>query len=173
MKSNPIKTAPKPEKKVEMFIGYIDKSNTIPDLVSHMNKFGIIVDTSDIFEIPQRSDSKAFKVILPKSFVETLKVIWPKGVKVDKFKSKEVISAPFRSHNSQYISKSKKKFRKQPFRKTEPQGNYIHRERDNWRANTREWPDMQRSKYQYNNSWRRSHQPDFAYTDYPFFNTYY
>ena len=46
-----------------------------------------------ICEIPLRSDNKAFKVTIFKSYVETFKVIWPEGIKVDIFKMNKPIAA--------------------------------------------------------------------------------
>ena len=63
LQSNPIKSAIKTEKKINMFIGSIDESNTAQDLINHMSSFDIIIDPTEISEIPQKSDNKAFKVV--------------------------------------------------------------------------------------------------------------
>ena len=75
-----------PDKKVEMFIGCIDKSNTADDLITHMRTFDIRIGSSEIVEIPHRSKNKAFKVSVARSYIEALKAIWPEGVIVDKYK---------------------------------------------------------------------------------------
>ena len=175
--ANPIKTAIKPEKKINMFIGSIDKSNTAQDLISHMGTFDIIVDPSEISEIPQRSDNKAFKVTIGKSYIEPLKVIWPEGVKVDIYKLTKSVSASSKANKS-YKSNShnlgkKSKGTKQPFRKPAPQANRAFQNWNQWQAYSREYPELPRAGYAYDYTWERPQQGNYSYRDMPYYSSHY
>ena len=169
-KINPIKAAKTPDKKVDMFIGNIDKSNTIEDLINHMNTFNIVVNTADIVEIPQRSENKAFKVTLSTSHVEALKVIWPDRVKVDNFRTNKPVNAAPRSNK--YATNNREQRPKQPFRRPVWQNQSNQGDWDNWRDYGNEWPSLSRSNYMYDNSWERSKQAEYNYREYPYYYTY-
>ena len=110
-----------------MFIGSIDKTNTAQDLISHMSSFDITVDPSEIIEIPQRADNKAFKVTIGKSSIETLKVIWPEGVKVDIHRAVKKVVGSGKVNKAYYNKRNgtgnRVRVPKQPFRRPEGHSN--------------------------------------------------
>ena len=144
-RTNPIRAAFKPEKKITMFIGSVDKINTVQDIISHMSSYDIVVDPSEISEIPQRSDNKAFKVTIGKSSIETLKVIWPVGVKVEVHRAarKVVASNKFKKpYNKKYVPK-------QPFRRESGYAPKTNQSWSQWQGNTRERPALPRAEHAY------------------------
>ena len=174
---NPVMTGTKPEKKVDMFIGPVDKQNSVNDMRSHMEIHNI-TDISDIVEIPQKSGLKAFKVTIAKSNSEAIKNIWPKGMKVDKFRENKTGSASKSNkphNNNRHASHTRTQIRKQPFRRqgnynhrdynnwqgnnihiyNNWQGNSNHRDQNNWRVNSK-WQPNTGSRYTENNTWKRS-----------------
>ena len=168
-RTNPIRAAFKPEKKITMFIGSVDKINTVQDIISHMSSYDIVVDPSEISEIPQRSDNKAFKVTIGKSSIETLKVIWPEGVKVDVHRAvrKVVASNKFKKpYNKKYVPK-------QPFRRASGYAPKTNQNWSQWQGNTRERPALPRAEHAYDYTWERPQQESFPYRDSPYYNSHF
>ena len=175
--ANPIKTAIMPDRKVDMYIGCIDESNIAEDLIAHMKTFDIVIGPSEISEIAQRSENKAFKVKLAKSYVAALKVIWPEGVIVDKYRPPKKVGMSVKpnkyhktdSHNPNNITAKKD----QPFRSPSWQARSSFRDWDNWRFDSQDWPALPRSYYTHNNSWERSRQAPYEHPETPYYNSYY
>ena len=150
---NPVLTGTMPEKRVDMFIGPVDKQNSVNDMRDHMEKHEI-TDISDIVEIPLNSGLKAFKVTIAKSKSEDIKNIWPKGMKVDKFRANKIGSSkkpnkPYK--DTRHTSYNRAQVKKQPFRRESWQGHSNHRDKDNWRVN-RKWQPSRSSRHTEDNT---------------------
>ena len=152
---NPIRAGTKPERKVDMFIGGVDKHNSVNDMRIHMKTHNIKVNTTDIVEIPQMSGLKAFKISVEKSQIVPMKNIWPEGMKVDKFRASKTGSSnntkrPY-NNNNKHGSYNRAQEKKQPFHRYTWQGNSNHRNWVSWQSNLR-------PKYTDDNTWEGPQQ---------------
>ena len=155
---------------------YVDKINTSQNIVNHINSFDIPVDISDIREVPQRLGNKAFKITVGKSYVETLKVIWPVGIKVDTFRANIVQSASNKRYNQQNTSNytnKRAKTQKQPFRRSGWKPKTYNTDWNNRRSNNREWPTQPRSTFSYEDMWELPQQSTYTYRESPYYQSYY
>ena len=171
--SKPIKAAAaKPEKIIDLFIGNVDKSVTISDMLSHIKSYEIPLESSAILNVPQRSGNKAFKVSLHESYVDFLKTIWDADIVVEEFKIKKKNpinknphhfpkKQPFHKNRQQRDFPTKKWV---DWRSNDQQRKYPTKKWVNWRANDQAWQGMQQFQF--------PQRQEFGQYGYPYYYPY-